>query len=73
MTPDQFDALCELISMRRTSPSREAARLVMVEGVQGVEAARRTGVSKAGVYIATARARKGLKLARQAVDLSDER
>lgn len=73
MTPAQFEALADLVRMRKGSPSRESARLVMVCGMSGVEAARSTGVSKAGVYVATARARKGLQLARQAVGLSDER
>jgi DNA-directed RNA polymerase specialized sigma24 family protein len=72
MTPARFDAICELIGMRQ-SQSREAARMVMVLGYSGVEVARSTGVSKAGVYKATARIRKGLQLARQAVGLSDER
>jgi predicted DNA-binding protein (UPF0251 family) len=72
MTPARFDVLCALIGMRQ-SKSREAARLVIVWGYTGVEAASRTGVSKAGVYKATSRIRKGLQLARQAVGLSDER
>jgi transposase len=71
MTPARFEALADLIRMRKGSPSREAARLVMVWGYSGMEAAGRTGVSKAGVYAATARIRKGLQLARQAVGLSD--
>ena len=73
MAPAEFDALCELLRMRKGSPSREAARCVLVDGERGVDAAFLTGVSKAGVYKATARARKGLQLARQAVGLSDER
>ena len=73
MLPHEFEALADLMRMRKGSPSREAARLVMVWCCSGAQAADSTGVSKAGVYKATARARKGLQLARQAVGFSDER
>lgn len=45
---EAFDALCSLIRVR-SSPSREAARLVLVEGVSRSEAAQQTGITDAGV------------------------
>lgn len=64
MTPDQFTALAKLLRLR--DPSREAARLVLVEGLTGVAAAERTGLTTQGVSMTVQRARAGLELARQA-------
>lgn len=50
MTPKQFDALAKLLRSR--DPSREAARLVLVEGMARKDAAERTqlaGPSVSGV------------------------
>lgn len=41
LTPAQFWAICQIA--RTSDPSREAARLVLVEGVTPTEAAARTG------------------------------
>ena len=72
MTPAQFDAICTLISMR-DSPSREVARLHLVEGVPVPEAAQRVGIGKVGGYKAVQRVRAGFELARVAVGLLPRR
>lgn len=64
MTPAQFDALAKLLRLR--DPSREAARLVLVDGLAGVAAAAATGVSAQGVSNAVQRVRAGLALAKRA-------
>lgn len=67
MTPTQFNALAQLLRMQPASATREAARLVLVEGVTGAEAARRLGITPGAVSQALAGCRKGLELARVAV------
>jgi len=57
MTPERFSAIARLISMRGGA-SQEAARLVLVEGLRPIEAARRTGVSAQAVCNAVARVRR---------------
>lgn len=66
MTTEQFDALATLLRLQPTSPSREAARLVLVEGVTGVEAARRLGLTQPAVSRAVSSCRRGMELARVA-------
>lgn len=60
---DAFNALCKILRMRE-SPSREAARLVLVEGLSGVEAAFIKGITPAGVSYAVTLMRAGLALAK---------
>lgn len=69
MTPEQFDALAQLLRLQPTSPSREAARLVLVEGVTGVEAARRLGLTQPAVSRAVSSCRRGMELARVAAGM----
>jgi len=68
VTATQFDAVAKLLRLR--DPSREAARLVLVDGLAGVAAAAATGVSAQGVSNAVQRVRAGLVLAQQAAGLS---
>lgn len=65
MTPDQFAALAQLLRLRG-GPPREAARLVLVDGLTAHQAADVTGLSLRQVYAAVQRCRDGLQLARQA-------
>lgn len=66
MTPDQFSALAELIKLR-ASASREAARLVLVEGITAADAARRMAITPAAVSNALRSCRRGLDLACAAI------
>lgn len=66
MTPDQFDALATLISLRQ-SDSRDAARLVLVDGLSVIEAAAHVGISQQGANQSVIRCRRALDLARVAV------
>ena len=70
MTPAQFDAVAKLLRLR--DPSREAARLVLVDGLAGVAAAAATGVSAQGVSNALQRVRAGLVLAKIAASPSSK-
>ena len=56
MTPAQFAALAQLLRIQ-AGPSREAARLVLVDGMQPAHAAAFTGLSASGVGKVTARMR----------------
>lgn len=62
MTPDQFSALAELLALR-DGPAREAARLVLVDGMASSAAADQLGMSRAAVSNALTRCRRGLLLA----------
>lgn len=66
MTDFQFQALAELLSLR-TGPAREAARLVLVEGVPVGSAAVQAGCSQPSASNALARCRRGMELARRVV------
>ncbi len=66
MTPAQFDALATLIGLRQ-STSREAARLVLVDGLSVLDAAGQCGISVQGANQAVLRCRRAMKLARVAV------
>lgn len=65
MTDDQFNALARLLRLRQ-GPAREAARLVLVEGLRTADAAQRAGCSRTAAANAVRRCRVGLELARQA-------
>ena len=56
MTPAQFWALCQIA--RTSEPSREAARLVLVEGRTTVDAAAWTGVLQPSVARLVSRLRR---------------
>lgn len=62
MTAAQFDALAALIGLH-LSPSREAARLVLVEGMAPSAAAAAAGVSRQAVSNVMRRCRAGMRLA----------
>lgn len=62
MTAAQFDALAQLLRVR-DGAAREAACLVLVDGLQPSEAARLTGLSAASVSNAVSRFRRGMELA----------
>jgi predicted DNA-binding protein (UPF0251 family) len=57
MTPKRFCAIARLIRMRRGA-AEEAARLVLVDGMRPIEAARRIGLSPQSVSNAVARVRR---------------
>lgn len=68
MTPAQFEALAQLVSMR-SRPAQDCARLVLVDGLTQAEAARQTGLSTQAAHQAVKRARGTLALARTALGL----
>lgn len=63
LTEPQFEALCELLSLR-PSPSNDALRLHLVEGLSVPDAARRAGCTYTAAWKATQRAQRGVRLAR---------
>ena len=65
MTNLQFDALADLLRLRNGA-AREAARLILVDGMGVTEAGRKVGVSRQSAGNAAERCRKGLVLAAQA-------
>lgn len=70
MTPDQFDALAELLRLRGGA-SQEAARLVLVNGLSPTEAARKAGITPQAMSNALASCRRGLDLARRVAGSMD--
>lgn len=66
MNSDQFTALATLMALR-ASPSREAARLVLVDGLSVIDAAAQAGITQQGANQAVLRCRRALELARVAV------
>ena len=62
MTSQQLDALAQLIRMQ-PGPSREAARLVLVDGAPLQLAATAAGITVAGASNAVQRLRRALELA----------
>lgn len=63
MTPEQFDALAQLMRLRE-SPSCEALRLVLVESLSQSEAAGSVGIPRTNVTRQVTSARRTLELAR---------
>jgi predicted DNA-binding protein (UPF0251 family) len=61
MTNKGFDALAVLLRLR-DSPSREAARLVLVDGLRQADAARAAGISQQSVHDVIKSCRKALNL-----------
>lgn len=70
ITPEQFAALAELLRLRGGS-SQEAARLVLVEGMQPSAAARLAGTTPQAVSNTLSSCRRGLELARIAAGIAD--
>lgn len=65
MNSDQFQALAQLLRLRQ-GPQREAARLVLVDGVRQADAARMAGCSASALGNTLRACRAGLELARLA-------
>ena len=66
----QFDAIATLIRSR--GPTRQAARLVMVEGMRQCDAARRVGISGQSLSQTLTSFQKAMALVRIAVEPSTE-
>ena len=66
MTHDQFQALAQLLRLRQ-GPQREAARLVLVDGLRPADAARAAGCSASALGNTLRACRTGLELARLAI------
>ena len=66
MTVQQFNALAQLLRLRQ-GPQREAARLVLVDGVRQADAARLEGCSASALGNTLRTCRAGLELARLAI------
>lgn len=65
MTVDQFAALAQILRLRQ-GPQREAARLVLVDGLRQADAARAVGVGPSALGNTLRACRSGLELARTA-------
>ncbi|MDR1708921.1 MAG: transcriptional regulator KorA [Candidatus Accumulibacter sp.] len=61
LTNRAFQALAALLRLR-ASRSREAARLVLVDGMRQADAARESGISAQNCHDAVASCKRGLKL-----------
>lgn len=68
MTADQFDALAQLLSLR-TGPAKDGARLVLVDGLRGIDAAQLVGASASSISNTVQRVRAGLELAKRAAGM----
>lgn len=66
MTNEAFVALAQLLRLRQ-GPQREAARLVLVDGVRQADAARLEGCSASALGNTLRTCRAGLELARLAI------
>jgi len=66
MTDASFQALAQLMSLRQGS-QRTAAGLALVEGMRPADAARACGISRSAVGNTLAVCRKGLALAKIAI------
>lgn len=64
MTPAQFDALAKLMRLRN-SPSREALRMVLVDGISQSAAAFHVGIPRPNVTRQVSSAQRTIELARQ--------
>lgn len=65
MTYEQFQALAQLLRLRQ-GPQREAASLVLVDGLRQADAARAAGCSASALGNTLRTCRAGLDLAREA-------
>lgn len=66
MNSDQFQALAQLLRLRQ-GPQREAARLVLADGLRPADAARAAGCSASALGNTLRTCRAGLELARLAI------
>lgn len=67
MTSDQFNAIAQLLRMQ-DSPSRQAARMVLIDGASVGEAAKASNITSQAVSRALRSIRTGIDLARAAVE-----
>lgn len=67
MTPEQFDALAQLMRLSPDTPRGRALRSVLCDGVPVATAARAEGIAHPAVSRAVARAQKTLSLATECV------
>ena len=72
MTNEQFTALSSLLRLKN-GPAKEAARLILVEGIALTEAATRAGCSPQGASNTHQRCLAGLRTARVAVGIATEK
>ena len=63
ITSEQFDALAELLRLQ-SGVRREAARLVLVNGIRAADAARQAGTTPQTVHSALVSCRRGIALAK---------
>lgn len=63
MTPEQFEALAELMRLQQ-SASREALRLVLIDGLTHAAAAEQAGAIRTDVTRRVSSAKRTLELAR---------
>lgn len=66
MTGEQFESMAQLLRLRRTARTREALRMILVDGARVTDAARATGMSQPAVSNALARARRVIHMAERA-------
>lgn len=65
-TPDQYDALVKLMRGKPDTAASKAARLVIVDGLSGADAARETGATRSTVHITVGRMKAADDLIRSA-------
>lgn len=63
MTPEQFDALAQLMRLRQ-SPSRDALHLVLIDGMTHTAAAEQAGIPRQNVSRQVASAKRTIEAAR---------
>lgn len=68
MTPEAFDALAQLLRLR-AGPAREAARMVLVDGLRTTDAAALAGCSQVSVSKTVAVCKAGQALVRRAAGI----
>lgn len=66
MSPDQFDALAELLG-GSSEPLRQALRLVLVDGLTKTDAAALAGVARPNLTRRVQQARNVIEIARRVV------
>ena len=66
MTAASFEALAQLLRLRQ-GPQREAARMVLVDGMRQADAARVAGCSASALSNTLRACRAGLEMAKAAV------
>jgi hypothetical protein len=64
MTPEQFDALAQLMRLSPDTPRGRALRSVLCDGTPVATAARAEGIAHPAVYRAAAEAKRVQELAR---------